>query len=506
MADHRLRIALYALIVFLSSALVLVLEIVAARLIAPFVGVSLYSWTAIIGVVLAGLSLGNWLGGVWADRGAGAPAAGLALVLAGLSAFAILLVLPRVSVALQASDLSLATMSVALSGTLFFAPAALLGIVTPLLTTLALQHSRRTGHVVGLMHALAALGSIVGTFVTGFWLIQWIGSRNVVLATGLLLILLALPLFRRGSQAATALGTGALGLLLAQSSLGYADPCERESNYFCLRVVDSSAEVPFGSARSLVLDHLLHGTNHREAPELITAPYLHLIDELAERQLEGRNRPARYFFAGGGAYTMPRAVAARRPDAAVTVAELDPVVTELAEAQLFVDATAMRVRHMDARAALQRERGETYDVIVGDVFHDITVPYHLLTREFAELVASRLAEGGIYALNMVDSFPRARLVESVYRTLRSVFAEVDVWIDHLPEQPTRVTYVLHARQAGPPLPDRLTARHGLRREWYRVTEPVTRGLSGAHEVPLLTDDYAPVERLVAQLFLGSEGR
>jgi predicted membrane-bound spermidine synthase len=506
MTRSPLRIALFALIVFLSSALVLVLEIVAARLIAPFVGVSLYSWTAIIGVILAGLSLGNWLGGVWADRGARGSSAGLALVLAGLSAFAIILLLPRVSIALQASDFSLAAMSVVLTGALFFLPAALLGIVTPLLTTLALQGSTRTGHIVGLMHALAALGSIVGTFVTGFWLIQWIGSRNLVIATGVVLVLLALPLFHRGRDVAASAVAGGLGVLFAISTLGYADPCQRESNYFCLRVVDSTGEVPFGTARSLVLDHLLHGTNHKEAPELISAPYLHLIDELAERQLADHRQPARYFFLGGGAYTMPRAVLARHPEAEVAVAELDPTVTEMARDELFVDTTGMRVLHMDARAALQRQPSGAYDVIVGDVFHDITVPYHLLTREFAELVADRLDEGGIYAINMVDSFPRARMVEAVYRTLSSVFPEVDVWIDQLPTEPTRVTYVLHARQGGPALPDRLAARHGMPREWFRVTEPISRQLSASDGIPLLTDDYAPVERLVAQLFLGGQGR
>ena len=498
------RLAVYGAVVFAASALVLVIEIVAARLIAPFVGVSLYSWTAIIGVILAGLSLGNWLGGVWADRGGANRAAGITLLAAGLSAFAVLLILPRLAEPLQAAEFSLATTSLILAGALFFIPAALLGVITPLLTTLALRESARPGHVVGLMHALAALGSILGTFVTGFWLVQWIGSRNIVLATGILLVLLSLPLLRRGRDVAAGAMAGLLGVLLA-GFLGYPDPCQRESGYFCLRVVDSSTEAPFGEARSLVLDHLIHGTNHREAPELLLAPYLHLMDELMLRQLT--DRPAgRYFFAGGGAYTLPRAVQAREPDARVTVAELDPVVTEVATAKLYLDPAGPDIRHMDARAALLREPKRDYDVVVGDVFHDIAVPYHLLTREFATLVSDHLAPQGMYLMNVVDAFPDARLVKAVHGTLRQVFDDVDIWIDQLPDTPTRVTYVISARNGGPGFPDQLNARQGMPRTWYRVTEPVLQAGLPLREIPLLSDDYAPVERLLAQLFLGRQGR
>ncbi|MGB1110889.1 MAG: fused MFS/spermidine synthase, partial [Gammaproteobacteria bacterium] len=121
------RLISYGALVFVTSALVLVIEILAARLIAPFVGVSLYSWTAIIGVILAGLSLGNWLGGVWADKGGSHRAVGLSLFLAGISALAILLLLPVLAGPLQAANLSLASTSLILALCLFFAPAALLG-------------------------------------------------------------------------------------------------------------------------------------------------------------------------------------------------------------------------------------------------------------------------------------------------------------------------------------------------------------------------------------------
>ncbi|MEJ2309149.1 MAG: fused MFS/spermidine synthase [Gammaproteobacteria bacterium] len=496
-------ITLFAVIIFLSSALVLVLEMVAARLIAPFVGVSLYSWTAIIGTVLAGLSIGNWIGGVMADRSATQRSAGFVLLAASASAFLILLILPRIAGPIQTSELSLAGSSLALTMALFFLPALLLGIVTPLLTTLALQHSQRTGHIIGMMHALAALGSILGTFATGFWLVQWFGSRNLVLTTAIALAVLAVPLLKRVHLAGAATGLVLL-LILVQSPFGYANPCDAESRYFCMRVVDASDEVPFGEARALILDHLQHSTNHREDPELIAAPYLHLIDRLGRRHTQDNDTPA-WFFAGGGAYTLPRTVNAYKPAARVVVAEIDPAVTEIAREQLYIDTANMEVIHEDARVALAKQPQGAFDVVVGDVFHDIAVPYHLLTREFAALVKSRLKPDGLYLMNLVDGFPDAKLLKSLYKTLQQEFAHVDIWLDHVSDEPTRMTYIVSAHNNNAPMPERIVDQR-FGRQWINITEPALAAGTGLDELPLLTDDFVPVERLLAELLAGELGR
>jgi hypothetical protein len=224
----RNRQALYGAIVFLSSAVVMVLEIAAGRLIAPYVGVSLYSWTSVIGVVLAGLAIGNWAGGRWADAGAGDREAGLALAGAALATLGVLLALTLIAPLIQARPMGLMTASFLLAAGLFFVPAACLGIVAPMLTTLALGLDRRAGHVVGRMHALAALGSIAGTFVTGFLLIQLLGTRSVIVGAGVGLLALSLPLLR-GVAVPAALATGALVLGGGMARQGLEDPCDMES-------------------------------------------------------------------------------------------------------------------------------------------------------------------------------------------------------------------------------------------------------------------------------------
>ena len=503
----RGRLAGYALAIFLSSAGVMALEIAAARLLAPYIGVSLYSWTAIIGVVLGGLSIGNWIGGVWADRGAREATAGWVLGASALACIGVLLMLTLVAPPLQRIELSLLTASFLFVAALFFVPAMLLGVITPLLTTLALKLDTRTGHIVGMLHALAAFGSIVGTFVTGYFLIQHFGTQSVILGTGAVLGALALMFLWRSWKSLAALLVVAL-LLGGWTSAraGFQTVCERETSYFCIRVVDMSREMPFGHARGLVLDHLVHGINHQELPRFLPSPYTHLMDEIIGVQantVEGRE--LRTFFAGGGAYTQPRALRARFPEAEIVIAELDPEVTKIAREQLYYSGEGDRVIHSDARRALAQMPEGHFDVIVGDVYHDISIPYHLVTREYAELVQSRMVPDGLYVLNVIDAHPDPRLVKSIVKTHATVFGDVRVWLEYWPQWPERMTYVISMGGATT-LPSTIYATEGPQREWIDVTEALFATGSTLEQLPVLTDNLVPVERLLTELIFGDLGR
>ncbi|MCB1756398.1 MAG: fused MFS/spermidine synthase [Gammaproteobacteria bacterium] len=504
---QRYKLAWYAVTIFLSSAVLLVLEITAGRLIAPYVGVSVYSWTSIIGVILAGLSLGNWLGGVWADRGAGEREVGITLALAGLFSLLSLLALTFVAPLIQSSGLDLISASFLYVLSMFFVPSVLLGIPTPLLTTLALALDSRAGHVVGRMHALAALGSIVGTFLTGYLLIQYFGSRNVIVASALLLFALAIPFFRGVRKTAPVLILSLavfLSLLIVQRN-GFANPCERESNYFCLRVVDASDSAPFGKASALILDHLMHGINHESEPGMLISPYVHLMDELVLNHFAVEQvGKLDYFFAGGGSYTQPRSIKAEHPDSTVTVAELDSAVTELVEQKMSVSTADMRIFHRDARTVFNQLSDERFDVVVTDAFHDVAIPYHLVTREYAQLVKSRLEVDGLYLTNVIDVFPDPKMVKSMMKTLATEFAHVDVWLDDIPQSQQRMTYVIAASDKANPRQSLLASR-GFERQWFRINEPLVATGTQLDDLPVFTDDYVPVERMISRLLLTAEG-
>ena len=259
------------------------------------------------------------------------------------------------------------------------------------------------------MHALSALGSITGTFAAGFWLIQHIGTRSILLLCAGSLFALALPfLLRRGRSSLLALLLGASGIgWMVHDRQGFLNPCNVESQYYCIRIEAADNEAPFGEARAMVLDHLVHGISHSTEPGMLISPYLHLSDELILGYLGSKTSDARYLFLGGGAYTHPRAVASLTPDAKITVVEIDPQVTRLAADSLYLDRSRMRIIHQDARIALQEMDDERFEVIIGDIAHDVTMPWHLMTDEYAGLVKSRLAHDGLYLLNLIDAYSRS---------------------------------------------------------------------------------------------------
>src|ERR671939_1852934 len=195
------------LIVFVSSCCTLILELVAGRILAPFIGVSLYTWTSIIGVVLAGISLGNYLGGRIADRWPYRRTLGVLLAAGGLASLAIL---PLINIATAIPTAELIDTNNRLGGALpldraallilrivvittliFFPPSFILGMVSPVVIKLTLRDLAHSGGLVGKVYALSTLGSILGTFATGFVLVQLLGTRMIVVGVGVVLLLLA---------------------------------------------------------------------------------------------------------------------------------------------------------------------------------------------------------------------------------------------------------------------------------------------------------------------------
>ena len=202
---------------------------------------------------------------------------------------------------------------------------------------------------------------------------------------------------------------------------------------------------------------------------------------------------------GGGAYTLPRHWLARRPAAELVVAEIDPAVTAAAETDFWLTRDPrLSVLHSDARVALARDRDEAFDVVIGDAFRDITIPPHLVTREFARQVSDSLAENGLYLLTVVDGAGRSPLLFSLVATLSRVFQVVEVWADaEQLREGGRITYLL-AAAGQPTATHRIEASDGSGRLWVRWPANDLRARVEASGALVLTDDHAPVERLLAQ--------
>ena len=504
----------YLTVTALSAACGRVIEIAAGRMLAPYLGMSLYTWTAIIAVVLAGFSAGHWIGGRLAERDTASAHMSVvwSLVAAGLTSAAALVLIRLVAGPVISLEFAPVTTILLLTTLLFFLPSLFVGIPSPVLTKLAIDLAPdQLPRTLGAFYAAGALGSIFGTLAAGYVFISWLGTIWTFLLVALLYGAMAIVLLMIGHGAPGdvaaprgrssrpvmvlfAAGVAIIVLLIAGRSLGaFLNPCTKESTYYCIRLIDEAA-APGNPARTLVLDHLVHGTNVARSPRRFRVPYVELQDALV-RIHSGRDTPFRAFFVGGGAYTLPRAWLSVRPDVELTVAEIDPEVTRLARERMWLEgrAPALDVRHVDARLELATRPSGFYDVVVGDAFQDIAVPQHLVTREFFELVVDRLKADGVMVMNVVDRFDRPRLVVSLLATLEGLFPVVEVW--RFNESGARTTFVIAGlRQATPyrRIPSQNTA--GLvfdRLPRARLTESSER--AGAL---VLTDDYAPVDRLI----------
>ena len=479
------------------AAASLVVEIVAGRMLAPYVGMSLYTWTSVIAVVLAGFSAGHWLGGRWAEH---PPARALtlnawALAGAALTTALAVFVLRAVSgPVLGVLDTPVAGI-LALTLLVFFLPSFFAGIPAPILSMIAVhRHPEHEGRALGAMFASGAWGAIIGTLAAGFVFVSWLGAVGTLAVVTGVYALLALWSWLAAGHARPIAGALALCLAVGVAGAGLmqSNPCTVESRYFCIRTVDLSQD-PADPVRLMVLDHLVHGLSSGNEPRAMLSPHGMMLDALPRLRMEGRETWSA-FLIGGGTYTLPRAWATLSPAPDVTVAELDPAVTEVAQRDFWYAPGQDRIVHADARRTLARE-DRRYDVIVGDAFSDIAVPQHLITAEFFALVHARLNEGGVYVMNVIDHMDSLRVLSSMVATARQTWPVVEVWADPDHESSeTRRVFVMVAGDTPSTrsqVADPLTGRRTI-----RIAADSVQTLLDTRDPVVFTDDYAPIDRLM----------
>lgn len=491
MSNMSGHMTINAMLVTFSAAATLVVEIAAGRMLAPYVGMSLYTWTAIIATVLAGLTLGNFFGGI-AYRPGNARVNGMVMAcmfaVAALATAAAPSLLQALAPGLS-NDNSPVRSILALSLATFFVPSLCLGLVSPIATSLAQERAQRPALVLGVFFGLGAAGSIIGTLLAGYVFIGFIGSHGTMAAMAALDMVLAGLALTLGRSIWPAISMLTLSMLLAAllaswPALAAGKLCDQESDYYCIRVIE---EAP--GKRFMVLDHLVHGFNDRDDPSRLHSPYVALMDKLASKHV-GPGKSA--YFVGGGAYTLPRAWGHSHPKMYLTIAEVDPVVTQMARAKLwYKPSDETTIIHGDGRAGL-RQLTTPQDVIIGDAFHDLSVPQHLTTTEFAREVADKLSDDGLYLLNIVDHAQKPRFMLSVLKSLAEVFPNVQVYSDqNALRQWGRTTFVLAA--SSQPLVTELTIGTN---EFFAWPSLMIAQLN-QNLMPLkLTDDFSPVDRLL----------
>jgi spermidine synthase len=499
------------MVVFIASFCTLVIELVAGRIMAPYVGVSLYTWTSIIGVVLAGISIGAYVGGLLADRFPSSSTLGWLLFLSGLGAFSISPLINLIGAAQFQTSLMMRI--VIITTAIFFVPSCLLGMISPVVVKLTLDNLNRTGNIVGKIYAFSTLGSIIGTFATGFYLIQLMGTRKLLFTVGAILIVSALifggAFIRRKKGAIIAMAM--IPLIWVTYTYGSRAPIDRttyiykESDYFTIQVKKHPPREGSEPVEALVLDHLVHSLNNVRDPMYLDYEYLRIYEEVVRWHAGASGRPFKSLFIGGGGYTFPRFLEARYPGAGVDVVEIDPEVTKTARLYLGVpDDTRIKSYNEDGRWFVMNCREKaSYDFIFGDAFNDISIPYHLTTVEFNRMCAELLKPDGILMTNIIDSFEKGLFMPAYIRTLEEVFGKGKVHILTIsPERKGISTCVIVASRKDLDLADfARVATEGKKKMSSNVfSGPSLQQYLQDHPSFVLTDDYVPVDNLTAPIF------
>lgn len=495
-SEQIVKRALLPFTVFLTGACVLVIEIVAMRILAPYFGNTIYSVSSVISVVLAALSVGYWFGGRLADRHPSKQLFFTIVMFSGIAVLGIQVLQSNLLLTIGYS-LPLTIGPLIVSCVLFFLPSFILGMLSPF--AIALQQieakSQGVGTTTGQMFFFSTIGSIMGSLLTGFVLIPQFGITAIMLGVGVVLFLLGLlPLVVLGSAKRLrlpllfmAFGVVVLSLISTPTpGVVYA----RDGVYERITIFDSTYKGH--PTRFLMQDSSHSAAMFLDSSELAYnySKYL-ALHELFTPQVN------RALVIGGGAYSIPKALLQDLPQARVDVAEIEPSLPKLAQ-KYFKLPQDPRLTHYieDGRRMLHDTPGR-YDLIFSDVYHSLySIPTHFTTLEFMQQVRDRLSPGGVFMANLIGSLDAdgPSFVWSEVKTMQQVFPEVYLFaVDSPGSMDTQNIIAVGSTRSG------LLEAESQSRMSELLSHQVDITPQSLAKYDILTDDYAPVDYLTSKV-------
>lgn len=505
MFSSFLRRAFLPATVALTGACVLVIEVVAVRVLAPYFGTTLYTVSSILSVILFALSCGYAIGGRIADAYPRVRTmygiifwAGVAeLVCYGLGS----MLLPVMSMSMAVAFGALIS-----SALLFFVPAFLLGMLSPYAVVLQkhIEEDTGLGTSSGTIFFWSTLGSICGSLLTGFVFIPHVGVRMIMIATGVVLCVLGMVpyLLRSSFQRLGMCMMFGFGLLCAYggSTLPYAHALAVvEGTYE--RIIIFDGEYNGRPVRFLQQDHNLSAAQYRDSIDPLDVVFEY-TQYYVLYQLFAQD-PEEVLAIGGGAYSVPMAIAHQEPQAHVHTVEIEPELFSLVQKYFVVDAPERFSQSVGDGRRFLSTTTTTYDVIFSDVYQSkLSIPAHFVTKEFFTLAQERLSENGVFIANVIGSLndDGESFLLSEMRTFQESFPRVAFFAvtDPRSSQMQNHIFVGWKNVNAEPFEPSILARqdHALLRTLDEHRVDMDAGLLDAY--PVFTDDYAPVEYLLAQ--------
>ena len=488
---------LLQLTVFLSGALVMVYELVGSRVIGPYFGTSIYIWTSLIGIILGSLSLGYYWGGKLADLRPTARMLSLVIFAAAVLVGTTLLLKDLLLVMIYNAIPDLKISSVVASVILFAPASVFLGMVSPYAVKLSVLNLKGFGQKVGNLYALSTLGSIFGTFLAGFYLIPHFGTSNILVIITVLLFGLSIVW---GGRSWIESKLAFVMMLMLALSFGLNRP---QSEY-----LENFIDVDTVYNRVWIYDFFRNGDENKLRIMKINneSSSLMFVDEPTKLVSEYTEyyHLARYFapnfkkslMIGGAGYSFPKNYLMEYPLSSMDVVEIDSKLTDLAYQYFGLNKDeGLRIFHEDGRIFLNRGQ-EKYDVIFGDAFSSqYSVPFSLTTLEAVQKQFNMLTDNGVVIMNIIGAIEgeRGKFLRAEYWTYRQLFPQVLLFpVEDNSDGEIVQNIMLVALKS--------SEQTELSSEDEEIQQMLQHlwGKKIDQDLPILTDEHAPVDYYVSQ--------
>ena len=492
-------------IVFISGAVLMGLEIVGSRVLAPYFGSSIFVWGSLISVVMTALSIGYYWGGWLSAREPSYAKLLLLLLIPGVVIFLLPFLYPSINEWIAAMDLGVRLSPLVACSALFLLPGIFIGTISPYVIRLAATTLQTVGSTAGSLYAVSTCGSIVGTLVTAFYLIPLLGVRNIIHALGLTLVCLSavvVPMIRL-KHVSVARAAATVSVLLSSVNSGWTSLAwaktlmQKDTFYHRIRIEEDD------EARYMYFDRTLQSAMTLKDPTALRLIYC----RYTSLGFTFRADAKKVLLVGLGGGSIPKKLNKEFPDMEIDAIEIDPEVIKIAKNHFNIkESKQLRLHAQDGRLFLARTQNQ-YDIILLDAYFTDTMPFHLTTKEFFELARKRLTPNGIIVANLISAVtgPNGKIARAFARTVRQVYPQVYLFASRRPDNVSLDTIqnvIVVATRDKQRIDIKEIVKRASALDKGLFPDPI-QDIAVAYfdrqlpeDVPILTDDYAPTDNLL----------
>jgi len=496
---------LHYIVVFVSGAVLMALEIAGSRVLAPHFGSSIFVWGSLISVVMAALSVGYYWGGWLSMREPSYAKLMLLLIIPGIVVFSLPFIYPAINEWIAMRDFGNRMNPLIACSALFLLPGVFMGTISPYVIRLAATQLHTVGSTAGTLYALSTCGSIFGTLLTAFYLIPVLGVSNIIHALGITLVclsLLVVPLIRlQGVSLSRAVATTLFIFGLADmfwTPLAWTKTLlQKDTFYHRIRIEEDN------EARYMYFDRTLQSAMNLKDPTALRLIY----SRYTSLGFTFRPDAKKMLVIGLGGGSIPKKIQKEFPHMEIDAVEIDPEVIKMAKDYFNIkENTLLRLHAQDGRLFMTRTR-QQYDIILLDAYFTDAMPFHLTTKEFFELAQKKLTPNGIIVANLISAVtgPSGKIARAFVRTQRQVFPQTYVFAarraDNVSLDTIQNVIVIATREKQKLDIKEIVKRAGAIDKGL-FPDPI-QDIAIAYfdkplpeDVPILTDDYAPTDNLL----------